>query len=306
MSEPADARAGVRRLSSTASRVALIAVVSAALSGLAAALIAIVAVDRLIAAQADQRLTAATVTLAGELDEDPADDEQETLEETVADENGEIRTSGIRLAVFEAGRRLAGDASAFAPPAGSCETRLVGRDRLRACASERRGQLLVAAQQVDERRLYVFYALAALGAVLLGALVGAVASAGLVRFAVGPLVALAEKLRASRPDTLGSLDLTPQSDNAEVEAIRAALQVLVLRLELLLEQRRRFAADTAEELRVPLAALRSELELLAGAASEENRAALVRARAHIAALAESVERLLVLPPPGEPRSASAP
>jgi signal transduction histidine kinase len=290
---------GVRRLTSTASRVALVAVVSAALSGLVAALIAIAAVDHLIAVQADQRLMAATVTLAGELDEDPADEQQETLEETVADENGEIRTSGIRLAVFAADRRVAGDAASFLPPAGSCETRLVGSDRVRACASSHRSWALVAAQKVDERRLYVLYAFAALGAIVLGGLVGAVASAGLVRFAVGPLVTLAQTLRASRPDALGSLDLSQPSDNAEVEAIRSALQVLALRLELLLEQSNRFAADAAHELRTPLTTLRTELELLAETSSVEERTAIERASARVAALAELVERLLVLAQPSE-------
>jgi signal transduction histidine kinase len=145
----------------------------------------------------------------------------------------------------------------------------------------------------------VLYALAALGAVLLGAIVGAIASAGLIRFAVGPLVTLAERLRASRPDTLGGLDLGSPSDNEEVEAIRSALTVLALRLELLLEQRNRFAADAAQALRAPLTTLRGEIERLAELQSAAGKAAVERASAGVAALASVVERLLVLAQPSE-------
>src|SRR5688572_21734034 len=104
-----------RKLSS---RVALVVITSAALGGLSSSGVAIFAVDRLMSEHADQRLRAATVTLAGELDEDREEKQAESLSATVADENGEILTSGIRLSVFEDGRLLAGYGG-IVPAAGS-------------------------------------------------------------------------------------------------------------------------------------------------------------------------------------------
>src|SRR5688572_12254571 len=81
--EPGGGGAGTRRLRSLSSRVALVALTSAALGGLAASVVAILAVDRLIGDQADQRLRAATITLAGELDEDRDDKKQEPVGDVV-------------------------------------------------------------------------------------------------------------------------------------------------------------------------------------------------------------------------------
>ncbi len=68
---------------------------------------------------------AATVTLAGELDEDSGEKQGDSVRATVADENSEILTSGIRLSVFERGRVLAGEK-------GSSRRRTPARRRERA------------------------------------------------------------------------------------------------------------------------------------------------------------------------------
>ncbi len=294
--------AGKRRLRSLASRVALVVLTSAALGGLAASVVAILAVDRLIADQADQRLRAATVTLAGELDEDrdkKSKKNAESLRDTVDDENGEILTSGIRLSAFEDGRLAAGDDWAFAPAANACETRLLAGERVRACASQNESLVLVAAQPIDSASLYWLYALAAAGAIGLGAAVGAISSLGLSRWAVGPLRSLSRTLRSSRPEALFALAPSPPDDYEEVEAVRSALRDLSARVQELLAQANRFAADAAHELRSPLTALRTELELLAEDSSAEERAVLERATDRVVRVAELLDRLLVLALPSD-------
>jgi two-component system OmpR family sensor kinase len=291
--------AGTRRLRSLSSRVALVALTSAALGGLAASVVAILAVDRLIGDQADQRLRAATITLAGELDEDRDDKKKEPVRDVVDDENGEIVTSGIRLSVFEDGRLVAGDSWAFAPAANACETRRIAGERVRACATEYEASVLVAAQPIDSASLYWLYALAAAGAIGLGAAVGAVSSLGLSRWAVGPLRSLSRTLRSSRPEALFALAPDPPDDYEEVEAVRSALRDLSVRVQELLAQANRFAADAAHELRSPLTALRTELELLAEDSTPPERAALERATERVVRVSELLDRLLVLALPSD-------
>jgi signal transduction histidine kinase len=297
MSETEPEQGSARR--GLASRVARVAVTSAALGGLVAAAVAIFAVDRLIAEQADQRLRAATITLGGELDEDRNERKREPIRATIDDENDEIVTSGIRLAVFRGGALLAGDRWVFAPAGGRCETRRVAGGRVRACATRHEDFTLIAAQPIDRQSLYWLYALAALGAILLGAGTGAFSSLTLSRWAVAPLEALSAALRRSRPEALDALDLGPPGDYDEVEAIRAALTDLTRRIQVLLDQAQRFAADAAHELRTPLTALRAELELLAEDSPASTRAAVERASGRVARLSELMERLLVLALPAD-------
>lgn len=281
-------------------RVGLVVVLSAALGSLAAAAVAIIAVDRLIAHQADQRLLAATVTLGGELDEEAGEKRRAGLKETVDDENGEIATSGIRLAVVEHGRLLAGDSWMRPPLSGDCETRRVSAARVRFCATPYEdGWTLVAAQAVDASWLYFRYALAVIGAVALGGAAGALSSTVLSRWAVRPLEALSRALRRSRAEAPGALELPEATGYDEVEAIRAALLDLGARLQLLLDQAHRFAADAAHELRTPLTVLRTELELLVEEAPATERSGLERACARVIRLSALIERLLVLALPAD-------
>jgi signal transduction histidine kinase len=280
-------------------RVALVAVSSAAAGGLLAALVAIWAVDQLIADQADRRLRAATVTLSGELDEDGPKKRKAKLIGTLADENDEIVTSGIRLAVFEGERLLAGDAWIQAQVPGSCVTFRASGDRVRACSRAYGHWLLVAAQPSDDGRLAWFYLVAAVGAVLLGAGVGAASSAGLMPWALGSLQTLSTALRGSRPEKPGALDLGPPSECEEVEAIRSALLDLTRRVQTLLDQAERFAADAAHELRTPLTILRTEIELMLEQAPHGEPSALERIGTRLTRLSELVERLLLLSLPTE-------
>ncbi len=282
-----------------AARVARVAIVSAACGGLAAAATAVFAADYFLADQADLRLRAATDTLAEELNEGKKRHSRRAIERTVADENGEIATSGIRLAVFQGEQRLAGDGDAPSGAPGSCWTRRTQAGRVRACAALDGGLLLVAFHETDEARLRWWFVLAALAAVLISAAAGAASSIALTRWAVAPLTRLAAGLSRPRSDS-GRVELGPASDCREVEAIRQALEQLLEQERRLLDQARRFAGDAAHELRTPLSSLRAGLELAAQDGSvESQRAALQSSVERVARLSTLVERLLVLALPKE-------
>jgi two-component system OmpR family sensor kinase len=280
-------------------RVALVVIASAAVGALLAAVIAIFTVDQLLAEQTDQRLRGAVTELAGELDEDPPQWRERVVGRELEDENEEISSSGIRLAVLRGDVVLAGDAAVPRPSAGTCVTRGVVGGRVRACGRAYGRWVLVAAQPSDVVRLRWFYVLAALGALALGAGLGAALSVGLTRWAVAPLTTLTRALRRSRPEHPNLIELGPPSNCRDIEAIRSALRELIDRVQVLLDQARRFAADAAHELRTPLTTLRAELELLAEERSGSERQALDRACARASRLSDLVERLLVLALPGE-------
>jgi signal transduction histidine kinase len=278
---------------SMARRVARVAILSAALGGLAAAALAVLAVDRAITDQADVRLRGATDTLAGELDEDEKRFSTAEIRRTLDDENEEIVTSGIRLAVYAGDRFVSGDRAVPRPLDGTCDTRGHLPARLHVCARPYHQLTLVAAQPSDDLRLLGLYALSCLIAVVLGAVVGGASSTALTRWAVKPLGELTGALERLQPDTARP-DLGPPSPSDDVESIRRALLDLLERVNELIGQARRFAGDAAHELRTPLTTLRAELELLAEGEEGATRAALDRASARTEKLSALVDRLLVL------------
>lgn len=287
-----------RSAPSMGQRVLRAGVWSAAAGGAFSAVITILALDALVRDHTDQRLRAATVTLAGELDEDRGETKQESLDDTLDDENDEIVTSGIRLAVYEAGVAIAGDDWAPLTEDGECETfGLVGH-RIRSCARQYERWVLVAAQLSDQRALRWLFALAALGAIVVSGGIGALFSRRLSRWAVAPLEDLTRRVQSSDPRKQGSTELELDGDCAEVNAIARALAELLQQVQVLLEQTRRLAADASHELRTPLAALCVELELLIEQlpdlrAQSRVQAALARAQQ----LGVLVERLLLLAAP---------
>lgn len=290
----------VERSTSMAWRVGVVAVTSAALGGLAAALLAIAAVDRLVSEQADLRLSAATLTLAGELDEDPPEQRRAEVRTTLDDENQEIVSSGIRLAVFVEGELLAGDALSPQPEVGSCVTSRAARERVRACASAYHDDwVLVAAQPIEDAWLHWWYVFAAFGAMVLGGVVGMASSKGLVSWAVQPLRKITRALEAWPISSAAPQELNEPSSCDEVEAVRLALLSLTSRLQALLEQAHRFAAAAAHELRTPLTALRAELELLIEESASSDRVALERIGVRVARLSDLTERFLSLSLAGE-------
>lgn len=278
-------------------RVVLVGVTSAALGALVAAVVAIVAVDRLLATQADRRLTGAVIELAGELDEDPPERRTELLDRELADENREIAPSGISLAAFRGKVKIAGLGAARTPNVGQCETQGMLGVRTRSCSIRYGAWTLVASQPSDIPRLRWLYLFAALAACATGAAAGGWLGLWVARWAIRPLRAIAERVHWVTPGKDVSLGLG--SDCEEIEAVRSAIEDLLSRIRMLLGPAERFAAAAAHELRNPLAALSIELELLAESVDSKERAGVIAAHHRVLELSELVERLLISALPAE-------
>lgn len=108
-----------------------------------------------------------------------------------------------------------------------------------------------------------------------------------------PLDALADSVRARRPDALEPLSLAGVPE--EIRPLVDALNDLLARLAAVLSHERAFIADAAHELRTPLTALSLQLQAL-GAASTGAEAAAARRQlvAGVARATRLVEQLLSL------------
>jgi len=116
-------------------------------------------------------------------------------------------------------------------------------------------------QQWKDRNELVFDVLESLAWPLAGLwlLLGLV-NGWLVRRLTAPLTRLAHRIESKSP-----VDLSPLPDGSpaqEIRAMAAALNRLLARLAQALEGERRFTADAAHELRTPLAALGSRIQLM--------------------------------------------
>jgi signal transduction histidine kinase len=220
------------------------------------------------------------------------------MAETLADENHELVTSGIRLAVFRGGKLLAGDAWVRPVMAGECTTHGTLGSRSRSCGRSFEGQVLVAAEPSNDASLPWIYGRAGVMALLTGAVLAAVASIPLTRLALRPLYRLSFGLRRVKPGLAAPDELAHPIETAEVEEIRRTLWALLHQSHALLEQSRTFAANAAHELRTPLTAIRAELELLIEeAGTSVHRGALERIERRLGHLGGLMERLLVLASP---------
>jgi len=218
-----------------ATRVVVSTTLAGAFSGGLAAVSAVLAVDHMIARHAEQRVGGAADVLAGELDEGFDEGEWEPLGEIVDDENGELVTSGIRLAVYSGGHRIGGDPWVPDVAADTCATKGAVGERIIACGRSYRDWVLVGAALSDQQALRAIYASAGLGSISLGAAIAALAAWYFSRWALAPLAALSTSIRSMRPEDSAPASLGALSSCKEVALIRDALLDLQRRVRALLD-----------------------------------------------------------------------
>lgn len=278
---------------SIAKRTTHVVLIGSLASGLLAALLAAVALDVLIARHADRRLLAAVDTLAIELDEGRDGKDKDSLDEVLDDENEEIATSGIRLAVFEGEDRLAGEKQPFVVGSGTCRT-ATSLKPIRSCAKSYGRFTLVAAQVDDQATWRKYLAVAVLLSLFLGVVSSYILSRRLGAWAVEPLTRLSRELSLVDLSSSSGTGLGSRSHLLEVNAVQQAVETLLGRVASLLDTSRRFSRDAAHELLTPLAATSAELQLLQERSSDANGPDLGPSIARLHRLSALVESLLVL------------
>lgn len=273
-------------------RVTLVGVASAALGALVAGAVGIAAVDHWLCRGADQRLRGAVAELAGELDEEPKERLLGSLMHELADENAELKPSGIWLSVFRGRVLLAGRGPSRTPDVGDCETQGVLGERTRSCSRAYGVLTLVATTMSDRPRLVWWYLFALFVAGATGASVGGLLGRLGARVAVRPLSAIERELAQLQPGR--DLRLRTETECREIASLRREIEALLVRQKELLDQAEQFAANAAHELRSPLARISARLELCAERLEEPARGEVVEAERQVGQLSALVERLLVL------------
>jgi signal transduction histidine kinase len=193
---------------------------------------------------------------------------------------------------------LAGESALPRPPAGECEQALVSGAPIRACTVELgRGTLTLVASARESQAREPLLAWSALAGILIGALLGGLASHRAAVWALGPLGELTARVRRVRPSDPEPDVLAPPLDHAELEALRTEMVGRVERLRDALTSARGFAAQAAHELRTPLTTIAGELELLSESVRPEDAQAVSAARRRVDDLGTLVQRLLILAQP---------
>lgn len=270
--------------------VAWSAALGASVAALCAALGTSLLANYLLQHAEDRRLEEAATTFATELDAAPPT--SEAILDVFRDESNELEHTGIVFAVSAPnGTQLAGPPGLFPPTSGNCTTQRTSQ--LRTCI-------------VSTRNGYVALAGAAhnpLGAWLLGAAILAAALAALVAWllsrplskrVIAPLSDLRARIEGLDTDSISYVDLGPETNVTEVDALRKTTQQLVARVDLALAQAKRFAANAAHELRTPLAIMRGELELLRESENADDPHPTENVHAKLIELSTLVDKLLIL------------
>jgi two-component system, OmpR family, sensor kinase len=266
------------------------AAVVACATGLASAGTAAALLDRLSLEAEDRRLLDAAMVLALKLGEG-----RHRPGEDADDEAREVSPLGLRIALFDQGRRLGGSPVVPALGAPGCVTLGEGADARRACAAGPGEQrIVVLAHSATPARRQAL-ALAVGLASLVAAALGALASRAAGRWALAPLTHLRAAIARVPTEAPGRADLGPASGAAEVDALRGVVRTLLARLDAELERSRTFAASAAHELRTPLTTMGVELALLAELPAElATSEPIARVRRTLVRLSLLVDRLLAL------------
>jgi signal transduction histidine kinase len=285
---------------SLVNRVALGAALAAALAGGVAAAAAGIAARELVASHEESALRAAVTDMRDELREDDEDESsppERDMDQRLLHELDDLKLAGARAALIAHGRVVAGDGALPALDAGSCREQDEPGKSLRLCALPfQDATLVLAVPRAAEHARSALITRALWFGLWVGALLGGLFSYFVARWALAPLTALRDRVRAVDGGAPEVAPLSPRAAHAEVEELRAAIAGLVERLSASLSHAQAFAAEAAHELRTPLTTIAGELELMSeGDASEP--AALARVRAQVADLIALVQRLLVLAQP---------
>lgn len=242
-------------------------------------------------------LRIATLRFAKEIEEEQTED-NDTLLEAFHDELDDLDHVGSIGAVREGGVILVGDETLPVQPPDTCAYIAHAQGPLRACTVAYHGrEITLAISAAHTRALRPLFGLAALLAVAVGTITGALLGRRTVGWGLGPFVALRDQVRRVKPEAPASDVLSPPTDYVEIEEVRRAIVTLVDRLGASISQAQRFAAQASHELRTPLTAIAGEVDLLAETAAGADAEALRALQKRIAGMTRLIERLLVLAVP---------
>lgn len=271
-----------RRSSTLMGRVARVAAFAALGGGFFAALAALIFAEIKVEHAEDRRLTEEATEIIYEVSRLS----QTEFNQHIEKESEELKRVNLRFAVHRGEDFVGGDANL-----PRIENGCVTND-VRMCVMTNGPWSCVVAAD-DAPTLGIAFMLTILGgAAIIAALLGALTSRRLARWAIEPLVRLGERLGDAPMDQV--TDLGGDEGVLEIDALRKTLRALLDRRAEALRSARLFAAGAAHELRTPLTTLSGELQLLGeeslAPSIQERIGALQSSTAHIV---ELVERLLV-------------
>ncbi len=244
-----------RRTWTLVGRVAFVAALAAVGGGFFASIAVVTLAEGKVERAEDRRMREEAVEILAEASTLGPD----AFEGHIETERKELERMGLRFAIRRDGVLVGGDAT-LPLFASGCMTVTTPREK-RVCVVEKGPLVCIVASDDVPTLGGKFIVGIILGAAIVAAFIGALASRGLARWAVGPLVRLGVRLENAPMDE--STDLGPDDGVHEVDALRRTLRDLFDRRAEALRAARLFAAGAAHELRTPLTTLSGELELLA-------------------------------------------
>ena len=242
-----------RRSGTLVGRVAIVAALSAVGGGLLAAASAVALAEAAVVRADDRRLRDEALEILAEVHTHDAED---ALTRLIEEERQELAPAGLRLAVRRDGVHVGGDASLPLRGEGCATER--GAGEIRVCVvTSGAFATVIAANEVPTLGVRSMGAIV-LAAAVVAALIGALTSRRLARWAVGPLARLEARLGAAPMDE--AVDLGADEGVREIDALRTTLRALLDRRAEALRAARLFAAGASHELRTPLTTLSGELQ----------------------------------------------